>query len=199
MAVVPLGYQPILDGTVEVFHNYRAAGIYHHNTGKSEAGAFEATLHATGRYPHWWKGRRFDGPTEGWAAGSTLETMRDIVQAKLLGPVDRMGTGMIPYDDIVEVRNRPNSNGAVDYVIVRNQHGAATSKIGFKSYDQGRRNFEGTAKAWCWLDEEPPSPVYTECLTRTATTRGLIWCTFTPLNGATEVVREFMAKAALRV
>src|SRR5262245_66051047 len=29
--------------------------------GKTLAGGFEAAMHATGRYPDWWKGRRFDG------------------------------------------------------------------------------------------------------------------------------------------
>src|SRR5262249_25032507 len=28
--------------------------------GKTLAGGFEAAMHATGRYPDWWKGRRFD-------------------------------------------------------------------------------------------------------------------------------------------
>lgn len=29
--------------------------------GKTLAGGFEAAIHATGRYPDWWKGKRFDG------------------------------------------------------------------------------------------------------------------------------------------
>src|SRR5260221_14139947 len=31
--------------------------------GKTLAGAFEEAAHATGRYPIWWRGRRFAGPT----------------------------------------------------------------------------------------------------------------------------------------
>ncbi len=31
--------------------------------GKTEgAGGYEMTCHLTGRYPHWWEGRRFSGP-----------------------------------------------------------------------------------------------------------------------------------------
>ena len=37
--------------------------------GKSEAGAFEVVLHATGLYPDWWPGRRFEVPVEIWAVG----------------------------------------------------------------------------------------------------------------------------------
>src|SRR5258708_39522667 len=39
--------------------------------GKTLAGAFEEAAHATGNYPEWWRGRRFDGPTVSWVDGST--------------------------------------------------------------------------------------------------------------------------------
>jgi Terminase large subunit, T4likevirus-type, N-terminal len=48
--------------------------------GKTLAGGFEAAMHATGRYPDWWQGRRFDRPTIGWACGVTGEVVRDTVQ-----------------------------------------------------------------------------------------------------------------------
>ena len=38
--------------------------------GKSEGvGAFECVLHLTGKYPAWWRGRRFSHPVAVWAAG----------------------------------------------------------------------------------------------------------------------------------
>ena len=46
----------------------------------SAAGGMEAAMHATGNYPEWWNGRRFDGPTVAWVAGETAETVRDTVQ-----------------------------------------------------------------------------------------------------------------------
>lgn len=159
--------------------------------GKTIGGAFETTLHLTGRYPDWWEGRRFDKPISAWAAGKTLETTRDIVQLELYGQPGQPGTGMIPADDIIKARPRPNTNGALDFIRIKHQAGGE-SVLGFKSYDQGRKAFEGTAKHWVWLDEEPPAPIYNECLTRTATTQGLIAITFTPLEGATEVVLDFL-------
>jgi hypothetical protein len=42
-------------------------------SGKSLAGGMETAIHATGLYPEWWKGRRFDKPTVGWVAGTTNE------------------------------------------------------------------------------------------------------------------------------
>src|SRR5262245_27762691 len=53
--------------------------------GKTRAGGFEAALHATGRYPDWWEGRRFDKPTVGWCCGVTGEVVRDTVQKVLVG------------------------------------------------------------------------------------------------------------------
>ena len=65
--------------------------------GKTEGvGAYETTLHLTGRYPAWWKGRRFTKPISAWAAGQTSKTTRDIIQFALLGKGPRYGTGMIP-------------------------------------------------------------------------------------------------------
>src|SRR5262249_62017339 len=63
------------------FHN---AGATHrerllraaNQSGKSLAGGMETAMHATGRYPDWWRGRRFDKPTVGWIAGTTNETTR---------------------------------------------------------------------------------------------------------------------------
>src|SRR5690606_24562571 len=68
------------------------------------------------------------------------------------------------------------------------------SVLGFKSYQQGRGSFEGTAQHGIWLDEEPPADVYGECIIRTATTDGLVLLTFTPLAGMSEVVMSFMPK-----
>ena len=61
--------------------------------GKSEGiGAYETTLHATGDYPDWWPGHRFDSPITAWAAGTTSTTARDIVQYKLIGPPEAIGS-----------------------------------------------------------------------------------------------------------
>lgn len=155
-------------------------------------GGYETTLHLTGRYPEWWMGRRFTEPVDWWAAGDTGETTRDIVQAALLGPVGELGVGLVPGNLIVgEPSKRSGITGAVDIARVRHTSGGV-SLIGFKSYDQGRKKFQGTAKDGIWLDEEPPLDVYTECLTRTMTTDGMVLCTFTPLNGVTEVTMRFL-------
>jgi phage terminase large subunit-like protein len=44
---------------------------------------------------------------------------------------------------------------------------------------------------------EAPNDIYIECLTRTMTTNGIIWLTFTPLQGLTEVVLRFQPAVVL--
>src|SRR5215469_14292239 len=92
----------------EQFHN---AGATHrerllmaaNQSGKTLAGGMECAMHAAGRYPDWWKGVRFDGPTVGWVAGVTGETVRDTVQRVLIGRPGQEGTGAIPKDAIAEL------------------------------------------------------------------------------------------------
>ncbi len=160
--------------------------------GKTVAGAYELTCHATGLYPDWWVGKRFDKPCSIWASGDTAETVRDIGQLELLGPIEDMGTGMIPGDLIIGTPPRkPGIPNAIELVHVRHKTGGV-STIGFKGYAKGRISFQGTAKDIIWLDEEPPMDVYTECLMRTMTTGGQVLATFTPLKGLSEVVLSFM-------
>lgn len=171
--------------------------------GKSEGmGGYESALHLTGLYDDvtggWWDGRRFDEPIRLWAAGKTNETTRDIVQAKLFGEVlgsgatKRVsGTGLIPKDKIEEITWKAGVPNLIDTAQIRHVSGNL-STIGLKSYQQGRGSFEGTEQDVIWLDEEPPLDIYGECLIRTATTQGMIYITFTPLEGMSEVVMQFL-------
>lgn len=160
--------------------------------GKSESGAYETTCHLTGVYPHWWKGKRFTQPIEAWACGTTSETTRDIVQAKLLGAVGSEGTGMIPGDKIVHTTPRKSGlSGSIESAWIRHSSGK-DSLLGLKTYEQGRKSFEGTAKGLIWCDEEPPEDVYVEMLMRTLTTRGITMITFTPLQGMSAIVKGFL-------
>ena len=69
--------------------------------GKTTAGGMEAAMHATGRYPDWWTGRRIDGPNIGWVCGVTSETVRDTGQRLLLGRTGEYGTGTLPKESIL--------------------------------------------------------------------------------------------------
>lgn len=161
-------------------------------TGKTYAGCMETSFHLTGEYPSWWKGKRFDAPISAWAASDTTQSTRDILQVTYMGGLaeDEYGTGTIPKEAIVSYTKARSIADALDIVRVKHKSGGY-SEIGFKSYDQGRNKFQGTAKHWIHLDEEPPMDIYEECLTRTMTTKGQILATLTPLSGLTKMVQRF--------
>lgn len=163
--------------------------------GKTEGvGAYEVALHLTGRYPHWWEGRRFHHAIDAWAVGDTSKTVhREIIQPKLLGRPGRLGTGMIPADTILKPVAKPGVPEAIETVYIRHSSGGE-SVLTFKSYEQGRESFQGSEKDVIWLDEECPKEIYVECLIRTMTTNGLVLLTFTPLLGLTELVKDFLGE-----
>jgi phage terminase large subunit-like protein len=187
------GYRPYLKQ--RQFHD---AGAGHrerllmagNQLGKSLAGGMECAIHATGRYPEWWKGRRFDRPTIGWACGTTNETVRDTVQRILVGRPNARGTGCIPAEAIVDLVAARGTPDLLDSIKVRHISGGV-SVIGLKSYQRERESFQGETLDWCWLDEECPPDIYSEALTRTNIGRGPVWLTFTPLLGMSEVVLRF--------
>lgn len=159
--------------------------------GKTIAGSFEAAIHATGLYPAWWKGRRWNRPVIGWAAGVTNESTRDNVQRLLLGRPGREGTGAIPKSHLLDWTMARGVADLVDTIIVKNEFGEP-SQIALKSYEKGREKWQGETLDWVWFDEEPPQDIYTEGLTRTNATGGIAWMTFTPLQGMSEVVMQFL-------
>lgn len=168
-------------------------------TGKTFSGAAEAAFHATGEYPDWWDGWRYETPTQGWACGTTAPNTRDIVQAELLGDpsdVTAWGTGAIPLRCIGKTERLPGIPNALDSVMVKHISGG-WSKIQFKSYEQGKEKFMGQWRHWIWLDEEPPQDIYSQALRASLPVArnpegGIIFLTMTPENGMTDVVAAFV-------
>lgn len=158
--------------------------------GKTWSAGFEVAMHVTGIYPDWWEGRRWDRPVTVWVASETMEVSRDAAQRILLGRASDRGTGAIPGDRLEMIAPYPNVRDAATMVKVKHVSGG-TSQINFKSYDQGRAKFQGDSIDIGWPDEEPPEDVYSEMLTRTNATHGLMMVTFTPLLGMSRVVQRF--------
>lgn len=183
-----------------VGHDYRERCFLAANrVGKTfGGGGYELSCHLSGLYPDWWEGRRFEQPVSAWAAGKTNETTRDIVQLTLLGEVTydgqrkvMDGRGIVPGHLLDAPKWKQGVSDLVDTIKIRHASGG-WSVLGFKSYDQGRGAFEGTGQHVIWFDEEPPADVYGEALIRTATMKGLIYVTFTPLAGLSDVVMQFL-------
>jgi phage terminase large subunit-like protein len=174
-------------------------------TGKTTSGAYEAALHLTGLYPEWWDGTVFDHPVTAWGAGVSNESTRGVVQKELFGIVSGSrngrkwvsGTGMIPYNLIEDLTWKQGVSDMIDTAHIRNASGGI-STLELKAYKQGRRAFEGQAVHFIWFDEEPPREIYSEAITRTATTQGIIYTTFTPLLGVSETVKRFLEDGKAR-
>lgn len=167
--------------------------------GKTIAGGYETMVHLTGLYPSWWPGVHFDGPVKGWAAGDTADTVRDIIQPVLFGDRGDWGSGLIPKHLIVDVLPRRGGGGGIDTAWIRRDDAPdkPPSVLQLKSYEQGRKTFQGTAMHLIWLDEEPDMQIYSECQIRTMSTEvgrqpGQLICTFTPLLGMSDTVLHFL-------
>jgi len=125
-----------------------------------------------------------------WAGGRTSDMTRQNAQRILMGPGRDWGTGAIPEDRIANVLMGRGISGAVDQVSIRHVSGL-TSTLFFKSYDQGVDNWAGPPIDVIWLDEEPPAEIHSQALARTTATQGIVYLTFTPEWGMSEVVRLY--------
>lgn len=159
-------------------------------SGKTLAAAMEVAFHATGLYPDWWEGRRFNAPIRCWVAGTSSEGTRDTVQRLLLGDGPDYGTGSIPKSLIHEIKAGRSVAGAVAQIYVKHKSGG-TSYIGFRSYEQPRERWQGESLNLLWCDEEPPREHYTEGITRLNARQGISLMTMTPLLGMTDTVKLF--------
>jgi len=127
------------------FHNSKATQrllMAGNRVGKSFSGAMEIAYHATGKYPAWWEGRKFDRPVRIWVGGVSNETTRDVCQKELTGQPDdpsAFGTGSIPLKDIGNTVRKAGVPNALSSLVVKHKSGNY-SRIGFKSYDMGKEN-----------------------------------------------------------
>ena len=180
-------------------------------TGKTFSAAYAFGCHLTGFYQDWWPGRRWTRPIRAWACGKSGKKTREIIQTYLFGEIVNggfgasaatagkgvTGTGMIPGEWIGRLTWQQGTADYIDTAQIAHCSGG-WSRLALKSYEQGRDAFEGDKLDLCWDDEEPPMDVYGEQLIRLTPTdggpnqeMGLMLCTFTPLEGLTDVVLSY--------
>lgn len=129
--------------------------------GKTMACSLEVCMHATGIYPDWWLGYRYDKPVNVWVGGITEKEI-DILQRRYFdGDI-----GELPWIDpsLVVYRNKTKHQ----YQILHKS--GDTSLITFKTYQQGRATWQGEKLDICHLDEEPPLEIHTEASMRLMST-----------------------------
>ena len=157
--------------------------------GKTYSAAAETAMHLTGIYPEWWQGRIWSKGVSFWVSSKDNKMVREGAQRLLIGEGDK--PGFIPEHLIISKHRAHGTAELYDTIYVKHVSGLQ-SKVQFKSYESGRQSFQAATLDGIWLDEECELGIYTECLTRTNATDGLLYMTFTPLLGMSEVVRRFL-------
>ena len=170
-------------------------------TGKTYTGTYIDAVHATGRYPDWWGGHRFDHPPLIWCLGYSGDKCRDLLQMALFGAYSS-GTfsgGLISPDQVTDAVGGaiPRLAQQVNVKWVGPNGETGESIIQFKSYSQGQAALMGDDIDWAHIDEEPKdATIWPQVLTRTMSgdngRGGRCILTFTPENGKTELVSKFM-------
>ena len=110
------------------------------------------------------------------------------MQKVLAGRPGQEETGASPKDAITELVTARGIPDLLDSIKIKHVSGGQ-SLIGLKTYAAGREKFQGETLDFVWFDEEPPSDIYTEGLTRTNVGANPVWMTFTPLQGVSTVVK----------
>lgn len=166
--------------------------------GKTYLGTYIDATHALGDYPTDWCGHKFTHPPTIWALGYSAEKTRDLLQYELVGRKngDKFDGGLINADRIVGYESMTGTPNALRTILVQHSSGGV-SRIQFWSYSQGQHALMGDAVDWFHIDEEPrDAAIWPQVLVRTATGdqgrggRGIL--TFTPENGRTDLVLQFL-------
>lgn len=169
--------------------------------GKTMTGLTIDAAHLLGDYPDDWEGHKFEFAPLCWLLGYSMEKTRDLLQTPLFGTYQggKWSGGLIPADRIVGHLSATGTSQAMRQITVRHSSGG-TSTVQFWSYSQGQHAIMGDTVDWFHIDEEPrDKEIFPQVLTRTATGdrgqggRGIL--TFTPENGRTELVVQFMDTA----
>jgi phage terminase large subunit-like protein len=171
--------------------NYKVLSIFGGNrTSKTFTPSYAIACWVTGEYPDWWDevgGLRFEKPIRVLCSGATGRLVRDSIQLYLFGTKHSEGDGcLIPARNIKHIAYQNNPEGLAQRATVRGRFGE--SIIDFSSDDAGRKRFQSTAYDVVLLDEEHDAGVFSECVTRTGTTKGFVINAFTALKGVTPLV-----------
>lgn len=154
-------------------------------SGKSEVGAVDTLISATGIVPDKLKEHY---PAEKirlntipknqiyWVSSLDFPSSRDITQAKITKFCPkRMYNGFNKEDKKLFLKTE--------------------NVIGFKSADSGREKYQGVSCPHFWGDEEHPEDIYDESYMRTTDCSGRLRLTFTPVEGLTWAYQKLYKKA----
>lgn len=204
----PLDWYPWQRRAIELTaHKSEVMILAANQVGKTATEGYIVGCWATGDYPDWWDGVRFDYPTIGWVFGVDNTQLRDVFQKEILGVMRDDGTftgGWIHPDEVVSF-NRAQTPGLAKDVCVKFRGRDNTTQISFKTYTQSKTGsgslpMAGSRVDWIVVDEQPPDDIRGQLKARTINGRkgqgGVILYGMTPERGMTDLVREFMEHPA---
>jgi hypothetical protein len=159
----------------EMTATYRTiCGTGGNRSGKSFWLDFLIAVVATGLYPDWWKGRRYDRPLKIWVIAHTAEQTRDLFQFRLFGNPVMRTPGLIPAHYIVgNPSKKAKPDNAWSDVGVLHVPTGGTTQISFLSHEKGQMAVQGSEVDLVAIDEIPRQHALTsELFTRTIDTKG---------------------------
>lgn len=119
----------------------------------------------------------YDEPIDVWVGSVDYKIQRESAQREI--------EHLVPRDQIKKCWTL--QNGIYDRIELHNG-----STIGFKTYEQGRRAWQGPKRHIVWFDEEPPEEIIKEGMARLIGKNAKLIFTMTPLMGQTIVFRRFI-------
>jgi len=108
--------------------------------------------------------------------------------------IESIGTGAVPRDCVVLDTMRNDGANCIG-VEIRHVSGGKSYLL-FANYTQEVRQLQGFKLDLAVFDEQPPDDFFSEIVTRTATTQGMVLCSFTPLKGLNGLVSKFWNREA---
>lgn len=161
------------DFTVPEYHNYECGGVFHHNSGKTTAAVIKSIYHATGRYPDWWTGRKYDRPTIGRIFAKDFQKGAQVVIKKLHQWMPR---------DAFYTHPRKGTMGIETMWQINHAPSGGVSYFDIMTYEQDPSSAEGWDGDWVMFDEPPPRDLYIAAVRGLVDNDGLCWFSLTPLK-----------------
>lgn len=141
-------------------------------SGKTEGGAAEDVMHATGIYPAWYPdGLRLKGANKGRVVVTDYGAGATVFEEKLWH--------WLPRELVASIRR--TQNGALQKVYVKHTSGG-TSLIEIMTHEQDDQAFESWTGHWAHFDEPPSHEKFTGTLRGLIALKGRAWLTLTPIS-----------------
>lgn len=157
--------------------------------GKTYFSTYTAAVHATGKYPSDWTGKKFTRNINIMVMGYDWSQINrpKCTAELLLGPPDARGTGWIPKNDIVKLVPKIGMQNTVSTAWVKHYDEFGNydgdTRLTFDVYSAGAGTLMGTEIDFALLDEQCPELIFSQVKKRLWSSRGSLLYVCTPEAG----------------